>query len=231
MVTSRRKKMTQKIHIITLQMPLGMGTVNCFIVQNLAGYFLVDTGLANAEKTVYQEIESAGCTPDNLKLVILTHGDFDHIGNVVSIKQNFGVKIAMHADDVGMAEKGDMFASREKPNMVYKVMAPFFTGFSKSRRFKPDIILKDGDDLNKYGLDGKVINLPGHSKGSIGILLSTGDLFCGDLLDSVKEPTLTNLIDNQSDASNSLMRLKHERIKTVYPGHGDPFDFSVFTKG
>ncbi len=70
--------------------------------------------------------------------------------------------------------------------------------------------------------------MPGHSKGSIRIRLENGDLIAGDLLDNTKEPAFTSLMDDQVAANNSLIRLQHEGIATVYPGHGEPFDFSVF---
>ena len=220
--------MTNEILKITLPMPLRMGTTNCYLIQNPNGKFLIDTGGSNNEKMLELEMEKAGCSPEKLSLIIITHGDFDHTGNAAFLKNKFGVKIAMHPDDAAMAEKGDMFVNRKKPNFLIQTLVPLFTGFGKSRRFKPDILLKDGDTFSGHGLDARVISIPGHSKGSIGILLSNGELFCGDLLVNTKEPALSTLMDDQSAASSSMMRLQHEAIQMVYPGHGEPFDFSVF---
>jgi len=44
------------------------------------------------------------------------------------------------------------------------------------------MFLEEGQPLSDVGLDASVLHLPGHSKGSIGILTASGDLFCGDLL-------------------------------------------------
>ena len=111
---------------------------------------------------------------------------------------------------------------------MIKLFAPIFMKFGESKRFVPDILLKDGDDLRPYGLNAKVISIPGHSKGSIGILCDNQDFFCGDLLDNTKEPGFTTLMDDQIAANTSMMRLQTEAIDTVYPGHGEPFSFSVF---
>lgn len=219
--------MNHKIQKITLPMPMGMGTVNCYLVHNQNGYFLIDTGGPNNEKMLIQELEKAGCQPDKLVLIIITHGDFDHIGNAAYLKNRFALKIAMHPDDAGMAENGNMFFNRKSPNFLVKILAPLFIGFGKSRRFNPDIILKNSDMLTPFGLEARVISLPGHSKGSIGIRLDNGDLISGDLLDNTKEPAFTTLMDDQTAANTSFMRLQHEGIKTVYPGHGEPFDFAV----
>lgn len=217
-----------EIHTITMALPLGMGFVNCYLVKNHKGFFLIDTGIAGGEPQLFETLKQAGCKPENLQLVILTHGDFDHIGNVVAVKEKFGAKIAMHKEDAFIAKSGDMFINRQKRNAIIKLFAPLFMKFGESKRFVPDIFLKDGDDLRPYGLDAKVISIPGHSKGSIAILLQSEELFCGDLLDNTKEPGFTSMIDDQIAANNSMMRLKIEDITTVYPGHGEPFDFSVF---
>jgi len=94
----------------------------------------------------------------------------------------------MHPDDAGLVERGDMFSNRKKPNFLITAMIPLFTGFRKSDRFTPDILLEDGYDLSHYGLNAKVISLPGHSRGSIGILTKEGDLFCGDFFENIKGP-------------------------------------------
>jgi glyoxylase-like metal-dependent hydrolase (beta-lactamase superfamily II) len=211
-----------------MSLPLGMGNVNCYLIKNHKGFFLIDTGMANGKAQLFETLKQAGCKPGDLKLILLTHGDFDHIGNVVAVRDKYGVKVAMHQEDALIAKSGDMFINRQKSNAIFKLFAPLFMKFGESKRFEPDILLKDGDDLRPYGLDAKVISIPGHSKGSIAILLQSEELFSGDLLDNTKEPGFTSLMDDQIAANNSMMRLKIEDISTVYPGHGEPFEFSVF---
>ncbi len=79
--------MMHEIQIIPLKVP-------CYLVKTSSGFFLIDTGdssdCANLEKALGQ----AGVTPENLKLVLLTHGDFDHTG-ICILQQTYGAKIAM----------------------------------------------------------------------------------------------------------------------------------------
>ena len=79
--------------------PLGMGRVKCYLIQTAAGHVLIDTGGSNARKEMHAQLERAGCMPGALKLVLLTHGDFDHIGNAAYLRATFGANIAMHRDD------------------------------------------------------------------------------------------------------------------------------------
>jgi glyoxylase-like metal-dependent hydrolase (beta-lactamase superfamily II) len=216
--------MSQEIRTIRLPFPFGMGRVNCYLLKGEAGFVLVDTGSSSNRKALAAELQAAGCQSGQLNLIILTHGDYDHTGNAVYLRQNLGGKIAMHPDDAGMLEQGDMFFNRKKPNAVLAALLPIFGGFGKAERGKPDVLLREGDNLAGYGLDARVISIPGHSKGSIGILLASGDLFCGDLLVSTKSPGLNSLIDDMPAAQASLQKLSGMQIGRVYPGHGDPFE-------
>lgn len=202
---------------------LGRMTGNCYIVEAGAGIVLVDTGKASKRVRLEAELSGAGCRPGNLNLIILTHGDFDHSGNCSYLREMYGAKIAMHSGDSGMVERGDMFWNRTTGNILLRKLV---NSLFRIRRFKPDILVEDGFDLSSYGLDAKVLHLPGHSKGSIGILTAGGELFCGDLFVNVKKPEINSLIDNRADADDSVRRLKELDINTVYPGHGTPFTMS-----
>jgi glyoxylase-like metal-dependent hydrolase (beta-lactamase superfamily II) len=90
------------------------------------------------------------------------------------------------------------------------------------------VIVAEGTDLTKYGFGAKVLSIPGHSKGSIGILTSAGDLFCGDLLENTKQPAVNSIKDDMPTAQASIDKLESDKVKTVYPGHGKPFPLKLF---
>jgi len=222
--------MAQEIKTIKLSMPFRLGSVNCYLIKKGIGYILIDTGNSNKQAELEKELESVGCKPGNLKLIILTHGDFDHIGNAAYLRKKFGGKIAMHSDDSGMAEKGDMFWKRKKTNIIVKMIAPVFTGFGKSRRFRPDFHIEDGFEFSEYGFDAKAVHIPGHSRGSIGILTMNGDLICGDLLTNINKPEINSIMDDLETANLSIEKLSNLEINTVYPGHGKPFQMEPLLK-
>jgi glyoxylase-like metal-dependent hydrolase (beta-lactamase superfamily II) len=211
------------IKTISLPFPYGLSRVNCYLIGTDEGYVLIDTGASPNRAELIKELESSGCKPGLLKLIVLTHGDFDHTGNAAYLRAAFGGKIAMHSGDLGMVKNGDMFANRRKSYSIVKWLAPIFSGFGRSERFTPDLFVQDGEDLSGFGIDARVLSIPGHSKGSIGILTSAGDLFCGDLLVNSKQPALNSLIDDIEAANASMRRLGSLGIGTVYPGHGNPF--------
>jgi hydroxyacylglutathione hydrolase len=218
--------MLQDIKTITF------GGVNCYLLTVDSGFILVDTGYSKNRLEVEKELENTGCKPGTLKLIVLTHGDFDHTGNAAYLREKYGTKIAMHSDDEGMVEKGDLFYNRNANFLMRtmgKIMLPFLGGgLKKTDRFTPDMHIDDGYSFSEFGLDAKVIYLPGHSKGSIGILTSTGDLFCGDLLENTKKPAKNSLISDKKAFNASVEKLKQLQLHTIYPGHGEPFPMEHF---
>jgi len=136
----------------------------------------------------------------------------------------------MHKDDSGMVERGDMLWNRKKQNILFRVIFKLFIRLSKSDRFKPDLYIDEGYDFSGCGFDARVLDIPGHSKGSTGILTASGDLFCGDLLANVDKPDMWSIIDDSVAAHASVEKLKSLQINTVYPGHGQPFPMELFMK-
>lgn len=222
--------MSLEITTLTLSMPFNLGTVNCYLLRTNASFFLIDTGVENKRGELEEQLVAAGCQPGNLLLILITHGDFDHIANAAYLRKKFNSKIAMHVDDFGMAEQGDMFSSRKQPNIFIRTLAPLVIRLKQADRFNPDITLSDGDDLSPFGFDARVLSIPGHSKGSIGYLTSNGDLFCGDLLANIEQPALSSLMDDVPTAYSSIDKLKTHTIQTVYPGHGKPFLMKDFLR-
>lgn len=217
--------MNAQVQIITTPFIFNI-SVNCYLVRVNEGFILIDTATAGKRRAVETALAQAGCTPGTLKLIVLTHGDFDHCGNAAYLSRKYGTQVAMHVDDTGMVERGDMFWNRKQPNALVKAMIGVLLGLHPSDRFKPDFYLREGDSLNAYGLEATVISLPGHSKGNIGILTAAGDLFCGDLFGNLNQPELWSLIDDQAAAEASVRKVQSLPVTSVYPGHGKPFQIA-----
>lgn len=226
-IKRREKAMTKGIEIIDV------GGVNCYLLEADDGFILIDTGFPTKRKFLDEALKKTlnkqGGVPKKLKLIILTHGDSDHVGNSKFLREKYDAKIAMHFEDSKMVENGDMTWNRKKKpdklSFIFKFVIFAFGKNSVFETFTPDIYLKDGQNLAEFGLDARVIHLPGHSKGSLGVLTKDGDLFCGDLLYNFVGFTY---IDNLEDHNESMDKLKKMDIKLFYPGHGKPFSIKKF---
>ena len=188
---------------------------------------LVDTGKPEKRADLVARLERAGCRPGGLRLVVLTHGDYDHAGNAAYVRERFGARVAMHRDDAGRVEAADWsLGLKPRPDkfpLLFRAVVKFVRP-GPFDTFAPDVLVEDGEDLRDYGLDAAVLHLPGHTGGSIGVLTAAGELFCGDLMDSMLgRPSLEFFIDDMTAAEASLARLRSLAVAAVYPGHGKPF--------
>ena len=205
---------------------IALGGVNCYLAAAGEGFVLIDTGYPEKRAAVEVALERAGCRAGDLKLIVITHGDYDHAGNAVYLRDKHRAKIAMHREDAARVELGDWrLGFKPKPDKfswIFKEVSRLITT-GEFETFEPNIYLEDGQSLAEYGFDALVLHLPGHTGGSLGILTGDRELVCGDLLDHVGRPSLHFFIDDMTAARKSLERLRSLRVGMVYPGHGKPF--------
>jgi glyoxylase-like metal-dependent hydrolase (beta-lactamase superfamily II) len=171
---------------------VGLLGTNCYVIScEISGNtFIVDPG--DSPRIISNYISRNEFIP---KAIILTHGHFDHLGAVKTLKGELNVPLFMHRSDIPMLEFADIDSA--------------------------DKNLNDGDILELGREKFKVIHTPGHSKGSI-CLLGDGVLFSGDTLfmSGVGRTDLPGGSSSELEDSlrNKLFILPPETI--VYPGHG-----------
>ena len=215
-----RSPVNEKIKTIELDF------VNAFLVKAERGFVLIDTGMGHHWDRLEAALKALGCLPNRLKVVLITHGDLDHVGNCAKLQMKYKIPIAIHAGDALMVESGVA-----PKRTVRTLRARVFSWVARMRvkkmaveRFKPDLLLNDGQDLSStYGFQAKVVHIPGHTKGSIGILTEGGALFVGDTLLNRGKPDTATYIEDPVELKNSIAKLRTMNIKMVYPGHGKPF--------
>ena len=85
---------------------INLGFVNAFLIPAGDGYILLDTGVPQQWARLESALLAAGCLPDRLKLVVITHGDGDHTGNCLRLRDQYHARIAMHPADSAQVESG-----------------------------------------------------------------------------------------------------------------------------
>lgn len=217
--------------------------VNCYLIKVDSGFILIDTGghtvmdreFSNKRQKLDEELKKAGCVPGNLKLVVLTHGDYDHTTNAAYIRREYRTKIAMHSGDLKLVQNPTIDKVMENSKykslplrIVFLLLKSLFIKLSRKvidtyEKFTPDILLEEGCDLMEYGLNASIIHIPGHTAGSIGILTNEGELIVGDTLSNIKRPQAAANASDFKLLKMSINRLKMLNLKTIFPGHGKPF--------
>ena len=194
---------------------------NSYLIDTTAGLVLVDAGMPGSSEKIISYMQKEGLKPEDLKYIVLTHSDVDHVGGVADLKAKTGAKIAIHqADaDVLAGEKPDERIKGVR-GLIFKILFKFI----KLTPVVPDTFLKDGDTIG----DLLVIHTPGHTLGSISLfdsqrgILFSGDALLGDKQGNIKPPRPALALDIDQ-ANLSAEKLKALNFNILLPGHGQPW--------
>ncbi|WP_417684964.1 MBL fold metallo-hydrolase [Roseibium sp.] len=219
---------TPTIDVIPV-MPFGM--VNAFLIIAGTVAVLVDTGLPGAEVQVERALARNGLSWKDVSLTIITHGHIDHAGAAVRIRELSGAPIVLHAADAEYCQgKPPLLRPTGTFGRLFRktgaIESPFQT-------FEADTLLSGDEmlDLRPYGLAGRILHTPGHTPGSLSVLLDDGTVFAGDLVASGillggvvlrNRPKRPPFEEDHAQVAASLRRLIDLGAKRFLLGHGGP---------
>ena len=213
-----------------------LGINYCYVIKD-EGCIMVDTGPPQSGKKIEKWLEKIPIEPQEIQLIILTHGHPDHVGSAVRIKDFTDAQIVMHENDESMFENGEVAwpsAASTWGHIARYLFRPFVLLF-RFNGSKVDVIIGDeGLSLEAYGIPGKVIHTPGHTPGSVSVLLKTGDAFVGCMTHNRFpfrfRPGLPIFAEDLSKLKESWRLLLDEGAKTIYPAHGNSFSSEEILK-
>ena len=203
--------MNLRIHNLTL------GFVQSYLIETPDGLFLVDCGMPGSEKAILRVIQQLGGR--RLKLIFITHAHVDHAGSAATLKRLTGASLAIHRLDAEALEAAKMLARGQMT--PFRLLVALALPLVSPQPARADILLEDEQALDRLGLPGRVVHLPGHTPGSCGLLLDGKTGFLGDLVSTRSGLCLQHhLIDDQAALLQSFRRIRELELDTVYPGHG-----------
>lgn len=194
------------------------GNVNCYIVADNGRAILIDTG-----RTKYREKILEKCKEFHVSLIVLTHGHMDHCQNAAYLADALQIPIAMSEKDINLIPDNRKQPLSAKTLLGKMVLSVSLSSFEKDslETFEPAIYLKNGDNLSDYGIEAEIVELPGHTKGSIGVKMEDS-LFVGDALMNMFYPTISMLYTEEQEMLESARYISESGEKTIYFGHGKP---------
>ena len=188
------------------------GFVNAFIIAEGECAVLVDTGM---EDSRYELLKAA--RERNVRLIILTHCHIDHAQNARYLMENLHVPVAMSRLDENLI-KNPLSQKMEARDIIGRRILP--DGKTVIPEFRPSVYLEDGYSLEPYGINTRVVALPGHTDGSIGIDVDGTDIIVGDALMNMPRPALPHIYHNYDEMIESALRISSLGERTVHFGHG-----------
>ena len=189
---------------------------NVYVIKGKCGDILIDTGFICMRKSLKKWLDSF-----NIKLIILTHAHIDHTWNVAYLKKIYNCDVAIGCLDFENIDNSKIKSQASKRR--YKLWTKLMNwGMRKfvPEKFVVDITLKDNQIINKYGIKLRVVNLSGHTRGSIGIIYKDY-LFAGDALVNRSINHVDTAYQNQDNESAKESGLKILEIssKVIFVGH------------
>jgi len=222
--------MTTEIHRLSL------GFTNCYLIKQ-EGLILVDGGFPKKEKGFLKKLEELSIEPKDISLIVVTHGHYDHIGSINELKRLTGCEVAINQHEKDWMEQ----ALKPLPpgvglwGKIIVLIMKIYMPLVKFPGTPADLVLEDKEfSLESYGIHGKVLYTPGHTSGSMSLLLDTGEAFVGDLamngLPMRIRPGLPVVAEDVGAVKESWRLLLESGARWIYPAHGKRFNADVLER-
>lgn len=200
-----------------------------YLIEKSKRLFLVDTGFLGFHRDILRTIGHIGRKPDDLKLVILTHGHLDHCGGLKGLRERTNCLVGCHPLDApGVAGGGKTVSpGLTKPGKFLEFLSAISLPFFWNKGVRPDLYLTDGASLSEYGLPARIIHTPGHTAGHISVLLEDGRAITGDLVLGktlfCRQPSSGSMALSPGDVRFSWSKIIKSGAQRLFPAHGDSF--------
>ncbi|WP_420005993.1 MBL fold metallo-hydrolase [Arenibacterium sp. LLYu02] len=209
---------------------LPFGMLNAFLVVQDQRAILIDTGLPGSAPRVEAALRVHGLDWSAIALIVLTHAHIDHAGSAVELRSLSDAPIIAHEAEIPYCQgEPPVLRPTDTFARLFRLTGAIERPFP---RFEPDRVMTgDRLDLAPDGFAARLLHTPGHTPGSLSILLETGSVFAGDLVASgvllggiirKGRPKPPPFEEDSRAVKTSLRRLLVEGMETFYLGHGGP---------
>jgi hydroxyacylglutathione hydrolase len=180
---------------------------------------LVGTGAPGDLKAILSTFKDYSVDVRQLALILLTHGHSDQAGCAAELRRQSGAQIAIHTADAPLVRAGrnGMIVVQD---WLGRVLRPLVD--EEFEAFEPDLVFEEGIALEPYGLRARVVPTPGHTSGSVSVVLASGEAIIGDVLrGSLVWPNKARdhyFCNDPVRNQRSIVKLAREGLLRCHPG-------------
>jgi len=206
------------IHLIKLNF------VNAYLIEEPKGLTLIDTGIPGSYKKIIEYIVSLGRKVTDIKTILVTHSDPDHIGSLAKLKELSCAKVCSSATEAEGLRQGRS-TRRSKPQGFKMIIRKILMAvILRIKPVKVDKVLKDKDALPIFkGL--VAIDTNGHTPGHMSYFLKVPKvLFCGDSMNGIEGKLTSSRPMYTADAKAADKAFKKQlglKPRIICCGHGE----------
>jgi glyoxylase-like metal-dependent hydrolase (beta-lactamase superfamily II) len=200
-------KILSEVYLVGSSEISNSGDCMVYLVDCESELALVDAGVSADISKICKNIKRVGLDPKNISTLFITHSHMDHVGGAASFRETYGCKTVAHELDSDALERAD--AELTGAGWYNQKLVPC----------KVDVKLVGSEgDVSVGNKTFRWFHTPGHTPGSISILLNTSDgniLFAQD----VHGPFMPQFGSNISDWAKSMKKLIDLDFDVLAEGH------------
>lgn len=198
---------------------------NPYLIVDDDGLTIIDAGLPTSHRKILAYIARLGKSPADLKRIILTHSDLDHVGGLAALQRATGARTYASKIEAEAIARGEPSRKAEPPGfslrrLVFRLLGPIV----RPRPFHVDELLADAQVLPVLG-GLRVVDTAGHTPGHVSLFApEAGVLFCGDSMrtseSAINPGTHPGITWDAARARESIRKQAALGARVVCAGHG-----------
>jgi len=196
---------------------------NSYLLVDPDGLTLIDTGMPGNDKKIIAYLAGLGRSAGDLKRILITHSDIDHIGSLAALKAATGARICASAIEAKAIAAAHPSREIKPENPLFRLVFGLMSRMVRVAPAQVDDLLTDGQVLPVLG-GLQVHETFGHTPGHISLFLpSAGVLFSGDSILSEQDRLLgprPALASDLQQARQSVQKQAALGARIVCTGHG-----------
>lgn len=198
------------------------GRSNVFLLTNGSENLLIDTSVSRSWIKLQRNLANFGIR--KIDYLVLTHAHFDHAANAKKIRDKFGAKVFVQKNEAHYLETGDNIIPQGTMLLTRPIVRLFGKWLLDRAGYEPcpyDIAVGERFDLIDFGFNAYLLHTPGHTSGSMSLVIDDEIAVAGDTLFGVfKGSVYPPYAEDPGEMVRSWGKLLQSQCRLFIPSHG-----------